>query len=240
MYFGKLDMEVILNATLAGGVSVGSSSDLVVTGAIAMLIGCCAGIISAFGFLTLSEKLQKKFGLWDTCGVHNLHGMPGVLGALIGCISAASSNSAFTPGSAEQYNAFAAMAPVSQGGSGRSAGLQGAYQLGALIVTLIFALCGGAIGGLVARYVGKLEAKEIHDDEAHWVHLPKEHKPLKLIAETVKEYFNAKTGGYKDDRKAANKTQGVTKRKSKETAKPKSDTQLEGGVQEFAVEEFKF
>jgi ammonium transporter Rh len=53
MYFGKLDMEVILNATLAGGVSVGSSSDLVVTGAIAMLIGCAAGTLSAFGFLSL-------------------------------------------------------------------------------------------------------------------------------------------------------------------------------------------
>lgn len=51
MYFGKLDMEVILNATLAGGVSVGSSSDLVVTGAIAMLIGVFAGAISACGFL---------------------------------------------------------------------------------------------------------------------------------------------------------------------------------------------
>lgn len=51
MALGKLEMEVILNATLAGGVSVGSSSDLVVTGAIAMLIGVFAGAISACGFL---------------------------------------------------------------------------------------------------------------------------------------------------------------------------------------------
>jgi hypothetical protein len=53
--------------------------------------------------------------------------MPGVIGALIGCISAAASNSAFEPGSAEQLNAFAAMVPKSQGGLGRTAGLQGAY-----------------------------------------------------------------------------------------------------------------
>jgi len=50
-------MEVVLNATLAGGVSVGSSSDLVVTGAIAMAIGTLAGIVSAVGFLWLGGKL---------------------------------------------------------------------------------------------------------------------------------------------------------------------------------------
>lgn len=93
--FGKLDMEVILNATLAGGVSVGSSSDLVVTGSIAMAIGGLAGIISALGFLYLSAFLQKKIGLYDTCGVHNLHGLPGILGGVLGAVSAAASSSAF-------------------------------------------------------------------------------------------------------------------------------------------------
>lgn len=57
LWFGKLDMEVVLNATLAGGVSVGSSSDLVVTGSIAMAIGALAGIISAVGFLWLGGAL---------------------------------------------------------------------------------------------------------------------------------------------------------------------------------------
>jgi len=55
--FGKLEMEVILNATLAGGVSVGSASDLVVTGGIAMAIGALAGIISALGFMYLGGWL---------------------------------------------------------------------------------------------------------------------------------------------------------------------------------------
>lgn len=54
----RLDMEVVLNATLAGGVSVGSSSDLVVTAGTAMAIGGIAGIISAVGFLHLSKFLQ--------------------------------------------------------------------------------------------------------------------------------------------------------------------------------------
>lgn len=118
---GKLEMEVILNATLAGGVSVGSSSDLVVTGSVAMLIGGVAGILSALGFLYLGPYLRVKIGLYDTCGVHNLHGMPGVLGGALGAISAACSDAAFGEGTAEQINAFAAMAPEEDGGLGRTA-----------------------------------------------------------------------------------------------------------------------
>ena len=91
----KLNMEVVLNATLAGGVSVGSASDLVVTGGSAMAIGGLAGIVSAIGFLKLGPFLLKKINLHDTCGVHNLHGMPGVLGAIIGAISASLADSAF-------------------------------------------------------------------------------------------------------------------------------------------------
>jgi len=53
----ELDIEVVLNATLAGGVAVGSASDLVVTGGIAMVIGGLAGIVSAFGFLRVSKFL---------------------------------------------------------------------------------------------------------------------------------------------------------------------------------------
>jgi len=53
----KLDMEVVLNATLAGGVMVGTSADLVVDPAGAIAIGAAAGIVSAVGFLKLSPFL---------------------------------------------------------------------------------------------------------------------------------------------------------------------------------------
>ena len=53
----ELDMEVVLNATLAGGVAVGSSADLVVNGGVAMIIGGLGGIISAYGFLRISSFL---------------------------------------------------------------------------------------------------------------------------------------------------------------------------------------
>jgi ammonium transporter Rh len=37
----------------------------------------------------LTPYLQDKFGLYDTCGVHNLHGIPGILGGIVSAIVAA-------------------------------------------------------------------------------------------------------------------------------------------------------
>jgi len=49
-YFrGKFEMEDLQNATLAGGVAIGSSSDLVIKPYAALLIGTIAGIVSSFG-----------------------------------------------------------------------------------------------------------------------------------------------------------------------------------------------
>lgn len=96
LIYRKIDIEVILNATLAGGVAVGSASDLVVTAGIAMLIGLCAGIVSAFGFIKIGPFLRSQIKLHDTCGVHNLHGLPGIMGGLIGAVSASLADTSFT------------------------------------------------------------------------------------------------------------------------------------------------
>jgi ammonium transporter Rh len=82
---GKTNIADIANATLAGGVSIGSTCNLVTPG-VAFLIGVGAGLLCTFGFVVLQGVLEKKIGLVDTCGVHNLHGMPGLLGGIIGII----------------------------------------------------------------------------------------------------------------------------------------------------------
>ena len=92
--YGKLDMQIVLRATLAGGVAIGTASDLVVATFISLIIGVFAGILSAVSFWKVQPLLARKLNLHDTCGVHNLHGLPGILGAVIGAICAANSNEA--------------------------------------------------------------------------------------------------------------------------------------------------
>jgi ammonium transporter Rh len=91
----KLEMEIVLNATVAGGVAIGACTDMVVSAGLATLIGGFAGTCSALGFAYLNKFLQRKTGLHDTCGVHNLHGIPGIIGGVVGAIAAASSGKTF-------------------------------------------------------------------------------------------------------------------------------------------------
>ncbi len=85
---GKLNMEIILNASLAGGVAVGSAADIIVMPFGAMLAGFVTGIVSSLGFAYLSAYLRKTISLHDTCGVLNLHGMPGLIGGIVSAIVA--------------------------------------------------------------------------------------------------------------------------------------------------------
>ena len=78
---GQLAIADIANASLAGGVAIGSTCDFA-THPAAFLIGLLAGIISTFGFAVIQSKLQNKLKCIDTCGVLNLHGFPGLMGGL--------------------------------------------------------------------------------------------------------------------------------------------------------------
>merc|ERR1712113_63551 len=68
---GKLTTVPIQNATLAGGVSIGATANLVGPFG-ALVIGGCAGLLSTIGFVK-----GPFFNDVDTCGISNLHGMPG-------------------------------------------------------------------------------------------------------------------------------------------------------------------
>jgi len=83
----KFDVVHAQNATLAGGVAMGVAADMESVGLFgAMLGGFLAGAISCVGYVKISPKLEEM-GVQDTCGVHNLHGMPGLLSAVIGVIA---------------------------------------------------------------------------------------------------------------------------------------------------------
>jgi ammonium transporter Rh len=149
----KFDMVSIQNATLAGGVAVGSSSDLIIQPWGALTIGIVAGALSVVGYVYIQPALAKCMGLDDTCGVHNLHGMPGVMGALGGAISAG------VAGSSAYGESIASVFPARRECSppditylcGRDAGTQAGFQLAALGVTILFSIVGGIICGLIIK-----------------------------------------------------------------------------------------
>lgn len=78
----KIDPLIYTYALLAGGVTIGSTVDLVGPWT-AYGIGIIAGIVSCLCFIYLHPALEKLLGVRDVMGVHNLHGVPGLLGALI-------------------------------------------------------------------------------------------------------------------------------------------------------------
>ncbi|HIE16540.1 MAG TPA: ammonium transporter [Bacteroidales bacterium] len=78
---GKIDAADIANASLAGGVAIGSVCSTATTTE-SIIIGGAAGAISTIGFTIIQARLQKGLKLIDTCGVSNLHGIPGLFGGL--------------------------------------------------------------------------------------------------------------------------------------------------------------
>lgn len=79
---GKTSIADIANAALAGGVAIGATCN-VVSAPGAFGIGVLAGALCVFGYVFIQPKLQRLLKGVDTCGVHNLHGMPGLLGGII-------------------------------------------------------------------------------------------------------------------------------------------------------------
>ncbi len=78
---GKISAADIANATLAGGVAIGSTCDLA-SPAAAFAIGILAGVVSTFGFAVIQARLTDAAKTVDTCGVMYLHGLPGIFGGI--------------------------------------------------------------------------------------------------------------------------------------------------------------
>lgn len=138
---GRFEMIHIQNSTLAGGVVMGAVASLYVHPAGAMAIGFTAGFVSVVGYCYVSDFLKKYLSINDTCGVHNLHGMPGVLG----CFA-----SAIAIGSAAHNNLYHDGAIGALFGN-RSYQLQAGRQILGLLITWALSIPGGLLCGLILR-----------------------------------------------------------------------------------------
>jgi len=156
---GKLHPEYILNATLAGGVMIGNSADLITQPWAALLIGCCAGTLSILGFHYINAWVFEKIGLHDTCGIHYLHGMTGFIGGIIGAIFA---------GTATKDQLGDSLLILYPRRETISANMQGCYQLAALAIVLAIALSSGFLTGLFLRIPIFSHLQNAFDDREKW------------------------------------------------------------------------
>ncbi|XP_048791323.1 ammonium transporter Rh type A [Lagopus muta] len=163
---GKFSMVLIQNATLAGGVAVGTCADLTIHPFVALCIGSIAGIISVLGFHFLTPVLASKLKIQDTCGVHNLHGLPGILGGIAGII-------------------VTAVQHETKGGVQLTAGKQAA----ALGSTIGIALLGGALTGAILKLPiwGQVSDQNCFDDSAYW-EVPEEEKLHEINSNNYDEH----------------------------------------------------
>jgi ammonium transporter Rh len=146
---GRFDPVHIANATLAGGVAIGASARLEISPGGALLLGIVAGVLSTFGYAYVTPFCDDYLKTHDTCGVHNLHGLPSVLGGLASAIFVAIDNDA----------AFLHNDGIPQP----------ARQILAVVTTLVLALASGFLTGVVMRFVTLGEALSIEEyNDAMW------------------------------------------------------------------------
>jgi len=184
----KFSMVDIQNATLAGGVAVGSAADLVIKPWAAITVGFAASLVSVWGYTYLQPLLEEKIGLFDTCGVHNLHGMPGLIGGLSGTISAAmvgdnvygqnigeiyparSTCSSATAEATCTANDHCAWSGTACTGDARTASEQASMQICALLITVAMAIGGGLFTAAIVKgdFFEPPPTKDCYSDHLYW------------------------------------------------------------------------
>jgi ammonium transporter Rh len=156
----KFNILHIQNATLAGGVAMGAAADLALTPGGALAVGFAAGILSVVGYNSVQSRLERSFGITDTCGILNLHGMPGVLGGLVSVITCALLS----------YDTLLLQvdSAIASGMTGRNSASQALYQFCYLIITLVISIISGFLTGILIRNLDPIRNDNYFDDSALW------------------------------------------------------------------------
>uniref|UniRef100_A0A3P9DCG0 Rh50-like protein n=1 Tax=Maylandia zebra TaxID=106582 RepID=A0A3P9DCG0_9CICH len=161
---GKLTMADIQNVTLAGGVTVGASVDMMISPVAAYALGVIGCIACMLGYKYLSPILARHLRIQDQCGIHNLHGLTGLISCTAGiCAILTASEEVYGP---SFYEIFAHRAPVEgdpklqelrmvipglKAGLGRTAQKQALFQVAAIFSTIGLSALGGILTGFLLR-----------------------------------------------------------------------------------------
>ncbi|XP_057350677.1 ammonium transporter Rh type C isoform X2 [Manis pentadactyla] len=116
--------------------------------------------------------LESRLRIQDTCGIHNLHGIPGIIGGIVGAVTA-------TYTSSEVYGQDGLVHTSGPKGfkPNWTSRMQGKFQAAGIFVSLAMALVGGLFVGLILKLPiwGQPSDENCFDDAVYW-ELPKEPK----------------------------------------------------------------
>ena len=169
----KFSMEDILNASLAGGVIIGAPSGVFSNPAGALCIGLFGGVVSTLGFRYLREKLEHWIGLNDSCGVHYLHGIPGVLGGIFSAIAIASyASDPLTDPAQTSHLPFYPAAGTNLNVHGRTFYQQGGIQIAAIFISMGIAIGFALLAGFLMRCVYVFNPSEFFQDHVYFEGIP--------------------------------------------------------------------
>jgi len=116
-----------------------------------VLVGTAAGALSVCGYVFITPALDRLLDLGDTCGIHNLHGMPAILGGLVAGLASLGQSSGYL-----NYD---------------TGSMQLGYQIAAMVSTVAIGVSGGLIVGFLMSlpYRGpSLTPTEMFDDGVFW------------------------------------------------------------------------
>ncbi|KAM9758128.1 rh50-like protein [Menidia menidia] len=177
---GKLTMADIQNVTLAGGVTVGASVDMMISPVAAYALGIMGCTACFFGYRYLTPFLAQRLRIQDQCGIHNLHGLTGLISSTAGiCAILMATEDTYGP---SMYQIFSHRAPPVgdpkllelqklipglKPGLGRTAQEQALYQVAAIFSTIAASIAGGMITGLIMKlsFMASPSDEDCFDDE---------------------------------------------------------------------------
>ncbi len=85
----KFSVIDLFNGSLCGCIGAGSSTGLFVNPCACMVLGALSGVVCVLGMEYLTGWLEKNWKIFDTYGIHNVRGLPGIIGGIGGAIGIA-------------------------------------------------------------------------------------------------------------------------------------------------------
>lgn len=178
----KFHIVDVQNATVAAGVAISSSASVVVTPGIGLLMGILGSSISVvcLTFLTpwLVSPRSCVVRIHDTRGVLAVHGIPGFLAAVAGIIA--------TGIASLEPNIFGTPYDVIF----RRGTVQAGYQAAALVITILLAMIGGALVGLLLFFLDRRAEPLWFSDEQQW-NLPSDFQGMAKLPKTSVQHIVA-------------------------------------------------